>query len=156
MHQCGSTEGFGLAFISKRPKSGDGASLGASVRNACIMWFVRIGTRLTFVLLLALTPVLAAYTYWSMQRSTRTYVNDLKRETRAISRGLTPALENDIQNNEWEQVQDIFQRIGTDGTVSALFGRDGASWYALRDFPPDLVPAHDTFELSHSSRLRKN
>ncbi len=150
MHQCGSTEGLGLAFISKQPKSGDGASLGASVRNACIMWFVRIGTRLTFVLLLALTPVLAAYTYWSVQRSTRTYINDLKRETRAITRGLTPALENDIQNSEWDQVQDIFQRIRTEGTESALFRRDGSSWYALRDFPPDLVPAHNTFELSHS------
>jgi len=60
------------------------------------------------VLLLALTPVLVAYTYWSVQRSTRTYVNDLKRETRAMTRGLTLALENDIRNNEWDQVQTFF------------------------------------------------
>jgi signal transduction histidine kinase len=114
------------------------------------MRFVRIGTRLTFVLLLALTPVLAAYTYWSVQRSTRTYVNDLKRETRAITRGLTPALENDLQHNEWDQLENIFQRIDTDGTVSALFAKDGTSRFAMRDFPPGLAPARATFELAHS------
>jgi hypothetical protein len=47
------------------------------------MWFVRVGTRVTFVLLLALTPAVVAYTYWSVERSTRPYINDLKRETRA-------------------------------------------------------------------------
>jgi signal transduction histidine kinase len=150
VYQCGSTEGVGLAFIRKPPKFGHSANVDGSERDTCIMRFVRIGTRLTFVLLLALTPVLVAYTYWSMQRSTRTYVNDLKRETRAITRGLTPALENDIRKNEWDEVKDIFRRIDADGTAIALFAGDGTTWYALRDFPPDLVPARKALELSHS------
>jgi signal transduction histidine kinase len=150
VHRCGSTDGLRLAFISRRPAFQYADSVGSRAWHACIMRFVRIGTRLTFVLLLALTPVLAAYTYWSVQRSTRTYVNDLKRETRAITRGLTPALENDLQRNEWDQIENIFQRIDTDGTVSALFARDGTSRFAMRDFPPGLAPARATFELAHS------
>jgi hypothetical protein len=144
VYQCGTTKSLALAFIRKQPKFGHSANVDASEGDTCIMRFVRIGTRLTFVLLLALTPVLVAYTYWSMQRSTRTYVNDLKRETRAITRGLTPALENDIRKNEWDEVKDIFRRIGADGTAIALFGGDGTTWYALRDFPPDLVPARES------------
>lgn len=31
---------------------------------------VKVGTRLTLVLLLALTPVVAIYTYWSVARPT--------------------------------------------------------------------------------------
>ena len=50
------------------------------------MWVMRVGTRVTFVLLLALTPAVATYTYWSVQRSTRTYITDLK--SLARERGL--------------------------------------------------------------------
>jgi CHASE3 domain sensor protein len=64
---------------------------------------VKVGTRLTLVLLLALTPVIAFYTYWSATRSTRTYIDDLERETRATSRALVPALENDLRTREWDQ-----------------------------------------------------
>ncbi|MGD0075547.1 MAG: hypothetical protein ABSD31_14575 [Candidatus Binataceae bacterium] len=35
---------------------------------------MRIGTRLTLVLLLCIMPVLAAYTYWTVERS-NVYVN---------------------------------------------------------------------------------
>jgi HAMP domain-containing protein len=68
---------------------------------------VKVGTRLTLVLLLALTPVIAFYTYWSATRSTRTYIDDLERETRATSRALVPALENDLRTREWDQIDDV-------------------------------------------------
>src|SRR5258708_37893746 len=111
------------------------------------MWFVRVGTRVKFVLLLALTPAVAAYTYWSVQRSTRTYINDLKRETHSTTRGLAPALENEIRQGQWDQIQSIFERISTEGTERALFGRDGKHWYAHHAFPPELIPTSNAFEL---------
>src|SRR5882672_3632658 len=112
------------------------------------MWFVRVGTRVTFVLLLVLTPAIAAYTYWSVQRSTRTYINDLKRETRATTRGLAPALENEIAQGQQDQIRSVFERISTEGTESALFGRDGKLWYAPHDFPSELIPTSKEFEFS--------
>src|SRR5258705_5885101 len=114
------------------------------------MWFVRVGTRVTFVLLLVLTPAIAAYTYWSVQRSTRTYINDLKRETRATTRGLAPALENEIRQGQSEQIRNVFERISKEGTESALFSQDGKLWYAPHDFPPELIPSSKEFVLAKS------
>ena len=78
---------------------------------------VKVGTRLTLVLLLALTPVVAVYTYWSVARSTRTYIDDLKRETRASTRALVPAVENDLREHEWDQIHDVLRRMSRDGTT---------------------------------------
>ena len=101
------------------------------------MWVVRVGTRVTFVLLLALTPAVATYTYWSVQRSTRTYITDLKRETHATTRGLAPSLENEIKEGRWDQIRSVLERISTEGTQSLLFGVDGKPFYAPHDFPSD-------------------
>ncbi len=114
------------------------------------MWFVRVGTRVTFVLLLALTPVVATYTYWSVQRSTRTYINDLQREIRATTRGLAPALENESREGRWDQIRDVLARISTEGTESALLGRDGKLWYAPHDFPSELIPNSHEFDRANS------
>jgi two-component system, NtrC family, sensor kinase len=114
------------------------------------MWFVRVGTRVTFVLLLALTPAVATYTYWSVQRSTRTYITDLKRETHATTRGLAPALENEIKEGRWDQVRSVLARISTEGTESALFGLDGKPYYAPHNFSPELIPTSQEFERASS------
>jgi signal transduction histidine kinase len=104
----------------------------------------------TFVLLLALTPAVATYTYWSVERSTRTYITDLKRETHATTRGLAPALENEIKEGRWDQVRSVLARISTEGTESALFGVDGKPFYAPHNFPPELIPASQEFERASS------
>jgi two-component system, NtrC family, sensor kinase len=114
------------------------------------MWFVRVGTRVTFVLLLALAPAVATYTYWSVQRSTRTYINDLKRETRATTRGLAPALENEIGEGRCDQVRSVLARISTEGTESALLGRDSKLSYAPHDFPSELIPNSQEFARASS------
>ena len=114
------------------------------------MWSVRVGTRVTFVLLLALTPAVATYTYWSVQRSTRTYITDLKRETHATTRGLAPAMENEIREGRWDQVRSVLARISTEGTESALFGLDGKPFYAPQDFPAELIPTSQQFERASS------
>ena len=105
---------------------------------------------MTFVLLLALTPAVATYTYWSVQRSTRTYITDLKRETHATTRGLAPALENEIREGRWDQVRSVLARISTEGTESALFGLDGKLWYAPNDFPSELIPNSQQFKRASS------
>ena len=56
---------------------------------------MKIGTRLTIVLLLCLMPVLAAYTYWSVERS-NVYVNELKQSARAVSSGVAPSVDEEV------------------------------------------------------------
>jgi signal transduction histidine kinase len=114
------------------------------------MWFVRVGTRVTFVLLLVLTPAVVAYTYWSVHRSTRAYINDLKRETRATTRGLAPALEHEIRQGQWDQIGSVLERFSADDNESALFGPNGNLWYAPHDFPSELIPTAKEFELCNS------
>ena len=82
---------------------------------------MKIGTRLTLLLLLALTPEVAVYTYWTVERSAAHYLNDLKQESpRAIALGLVPAIENDLRAREWDQIGDIFRRMRPDGIAAAL------------------------------------
>jgi len=118
--------------------------------HVAIMAPVKVGTRLTLVLLLALTPTVALYTYWSATRSTRTYIDDLKRETRATSRALVPALENDIRAGEWDQIDDVLQRMSVEGTLGALFSPESKPMYTATGFPSGLVPSTDKFSLSAS------
>ena len=114
------------------------------------MMAVKVGTRLTLVLLLVLTPVVAIYTYWSVERSTRTYINDLKRETRASTRALVPAIENDLNDREWDQIRNVLKRMSRDGTLSALFSNEGELWLARPGFPRELAPERPEFNQSNS------
>jgi two-component system, NtrC family, sensor kinase len=100
---------------------------------------VRIGRRLVFVLLLALTPVLALYTYWSIQWSRQNYIADLKRETRATMRGIVPVLASYARHGHWRQLDELLQRMSTDGTEAALLKGNGELWYAAADFPRPLI-----------------
>jgi two-component system NtrC family sensor kinase len=102
---------------------------------------MRIGRRLTVVLWLVVTPVLVAHTYWRIHRSTNTYLNNLRRETRAASQSLVPALENDIHAGERDQVRDVLQRGSIEGTIAAVFHLDGTFWSGPRDMPKELTSA---------------
>jgi hypothetical protein len=61
---------------------------------------VKIGTRQTLAMLSCVAPVLAGYLYFSISHSTQVYVDDLKRETRATTRALQAALEEDIAEGD--------------------------------------------------------
>jgi len=104
---------------------------------------LKVGTRLIIALLLVLLPVMAGYMYWSVTRSTRTYVYELQRESRATARSLGAALEDDIRTDEWDQVHDVLERIRVDGTEAAVFSLDGQLWYALAGFPERLKMTPD-------------
>ena len=69
------------------------------------MGAVKIGRRLILVLLLALTPVVAVYTYWSVRWSGQNYIADLKRETRATMRGIAPILSGYVQQKDAHMVK---------------------------------------------------
>lgn len=72
---------------------------------------MRVGTRLTLVLLTAVTPVLVCYSYWTVGRSASIYQNDVRREIRATSRSLAPAMVNDVATREWDQIEDVMRRM---------------------------------------------
>ena len=72
--------------------SDDGKATGSRVFRSYDGVSVRVpeGTvaiPVTLVLLLCVLPVLAAYTYWTVEHS-NVYVNELKQSARAVSSGL--------------------------------------------------------------------
>ena len=101
---------------------------------------MRIGTRLTLVLMLCVMPVLAAYTYWSVAQS-NVYVNELKQSARAISSGVAPAVSEEVAAQEWNKIDDAFRKMNAAGTRSALLRKDGTLWRSNPDFPAELVDA---------------
>lgn len=103
------------------------------------MAMMKVGTRLTLALLLALTPVLLGYMYWTVHRSSLVYMNDLKRDIRATSRSLAPAMENDVLQKEWDEVADLLRRMTDDGTVIALLKQNGTVWLASDTANTEIV-----------------
>jgi two-component system NtrC family sensor kinase len=102
---------------------------------------VKVGTRFIVALLIVLLPVMGVYMYWSVHRSTQSYVADLARESRSTARSLSAAFDDDIRAFEWDQVDDVLQRIRPDGTEAAVFTNDGKLWHALPGFPEGIKPS---------------
>jgi len=113
---------------------------------------MKIGTRLTAGLLLALTPLVAGFTYWHVQRSTRAYIGDLKREIRATANGLSPALASDLEQGEQNQIADILRHVGIDGSTSAVFTAGGRLQTASPGFPQNLIPDAEEFRRAMFNR----
>jgi hypothetical protein len=111
----------------------------ARVLLVCIMDTVRIGRRLVLVLLLAMTPVVAIYTYWSAQWSSRNYIGDPKRETSATTRALAPVVAGYIKRGQWPQVHEMLRRMSADETEGAVLQPNGKLWYAVDALPRDLI-----------------
>ncbi len=103
---------------------------------------VKIGTRLTLVLLLCIMPVLAAYTYWAAERSS-VYVNELKQSARAASDGWAISVDEEVNAQKWDTIRDTLRKMDAEGTRGALLRKDGKLWYALPDFPQELIAVAD-------------
>ncbi|MGH7923285.1 MAG: sensor histidine kinase [Candidatus Binatus sp.] len=101
---------------------------------------MRIGTRLTLVLLLCVMPVVAAYTYWSIAWS-NVYLNEMKQSARTVSSGVAPAVDEGVIAQEWDKIDDAFRKMDAEGTRSALLRKDGTLWRSSPDFPAALVDA---------------
>jgi signal transduction histidine kinase len=106
---------------------------------------MKIGTRLALVLLTVLTPIVVLYTSFNFQLSSRVYLDNLQRETRATTRGLRAALFNDIETQEWDQVRSVLQQIRDQGTEAVMFKPDRTLWFALPAFPKQLLPDPKAF-----------
>lgn len=103
---------------------------------------MKIGTRLTIVLLLALSPIIAAFTYWNAHRSTQMHINDLKRDIRATTRSLTPTMENDLLHEEVSEVKEVIRRMSVDQMLVAVLKPDGNIWYQPESLPFSLAGIH--------------
>jgi signal transduction histidine kinase len=101
---------------------------------------LKIGTRLTIILMLCVMPVVAAYTYWTVAQS-NLYVNELKQSARAISSGLAPSVDDELVAQAFDKIGDSFRKMDAEGTRSAILRKDGTLWYSLPDFPAELVDA---------------
>ncbi len=99
---------------------------------------MKIGTRLTVVLMLCVMPILAAYTYWSVEHS-NAYVNLLRQSARAFGSGLAPAVSDEVAAQEWNKIDEAFREMDAAGTQSALLRKDGTLWHSNPDFPAELV-----------------
>jgi two-component system, NtrC family, sensor kinase len=101
---------------------------------------VKIATRLTTILLLCVIPVLGGYMYFNVHQSTRAYVEDLKRETRATTRALQAALGPDIDLREWADIKSVLARVRQDDVAAAVFDLDGKPMFVPDGFPIQPVP----------------
>jgi two-component system NtrC family sensor kinase len=111
---------------------------------------VKIGTQLTLVLLLCVMPVVAAYTYWSVEQS-NVYVNVLRQSARAVSSGIAPSVDEEVIAQQWDKIDDAFRKMDAEGTRSALLRKDGTLWHSLPDFPSELVDAARVQLAQHQS-----
>jgi len=106
---------------------------------------MKIGTRLALILLTVLTPIVVLYTSFNFRLSSRVYLDNLQRETRATTRSLRAALFNDIKAQEWDQVRSVLQQIREQGTEAVVFKPDRTLWFALPAFPKQLLPDPKAF-----------
>src|SRR5579862_2880752 len=81
---------------------------------------------------------MGGYMYWSIHHSTQSYINDLARESRSTARTISASFDDDIRVGEWDQVDDVLQRIRPDGTEGAVFTNEGKLEHALPGFPDAL------------------
>src|ERR1700693_5798118 len=95
-------------------------------------------------------PVLAAYTYWSVERS-NVYVNELRQSARAVSSGVAPSVDEEVIAQEWDKIGDAFRKMDAEGTRSALLRKDGTLWYSIPGFPGELVKAAQLQIAQHRS-----
>jgi two-component system, NtrC family, sensor kinase len=101
---------------------------------------MQIGTRLTVVLLLLVTPVVAGYTWWSINSSSRLYSQDVRRESRAFTLGLAPIIESYLKDGKRQELEALFKHLRETGNVSALLRADRTPWYGSPELPSGLLP----------------
>lgn len=106
---------------------------------------MKIGTRLALILLTVLTPIVVLYTSFNFQLSSRVYIDNLQRETRATARSLRAAVFNDIEAQEWERVRSLLLQMRDQGTEAVMFKPDRTLWFGLPAFPKQLLPDPQAF-----------
>ncbi|HLW72307.1 MAG TPA: HAMP domain-containing sensor histidine kinase [Candidatus Binataceae bacterium] len=96
---------------------------------------MKVGTRLTLMMLAFLGPVGLVYTFVTLRSTTLIFAEDLRAEAKIAQRALNASLTPDVQQGEWDEVHYIMAAIGSDDLVAALLDKSGRIRFALRGFP---------------------
>src|SRR6516164_2139474 len=96
---------------------------------------MKIGTRLTLMMLLCLAPAALGFSLMTALTAGSTFSEELKRETRIAQRGLNAALTADVEQGEWDEVRYIISEMGSEDLVAALLDDSAKLRFALPRFP---------------------
>ena len=101
---------------------------------------MKIGTRLTLMMLLCLAPAALGFSLMTALTAGSTFSEELKRETRIAQRGLNAALTADVEQGEWDEVRYIISEMGSEDLVAALLDDSAKLRFALPRFPIQAPP----------------
>ncbi len=104
---------------------------------------MKIATRLTWVLLFCVVPVLAVYMLVSIHQTTHGYIEQMTLEARATTRALVDSVRLEIAEEDWSDIRGLFEQVHTDQVAAAIFAPDGAPMLMLPDFPIHPSPPLD-------------
>jgi len=96
---------------------------------------MKVGTRVTLMMLLWLTPITLVYFYINVRSAGVFFSEQLKTETRITQRALNAALTPDVEQREWDEVRYIISEMGSENLVAALLDEQGKLRFALSSFP---------------------
>jgi two-component system, NtrC family, sensor kinase len=100
---------------------------------------MKVGTRLTMVLLLCVMPVLAIYMTLTVRAHSETYIQDLERATRATASIFEAGVEPDVADRDWSSVARSLLLTRKYGVEAAVFDINGKASLSLPNFA--LKPA---------------
>jgi signal transduction histidine kinase len=101
---------------------------------------MRVGTRLTLMMLLCLAPVALGYTLITAHAAGNIFSHELKEETRIAQRALNAALTADVEQREWDEIRYIISELGSEDLIAALLDEHGKLRFALPSFPIEPPP----------------
>jgi signal transduction histidine kinase len=96
---------------------------------------MKVGTRLTLMMLLWLAPITLVYTFVTAHTAGILFSHELKAETRIAQRALNASLTPDVEQHEWDEVRYILSEMGGEDLVAALLDDRGKLLFALPSFP---------------------
>ena len=96
---------------------------------------MKVGTRLTLMMLLWLAPITLVYTFVTAHMAGLLFSRELKAETRIAQRALNASLTPDVEQHEWDEVRYILSEMGGEDLVAALLDDRGKLLFALPSFP---------------------
>lgn len=101
---------------------------------------MRVGTRLTLMMLLWLAPITLGFTLVTAGSAGSIFSQELKAETRIAQHALNASLTPDVEQHEWDEVRYILSEMGGEDLIAALLDDSGKLRFALSSFPIEPPP----------------
>src|SRR5215469_14532244 len=96
---------------------------------------MKVGTRLTLMMLLWLAPITLAYFCVNVRLAGALFSEEIKAETRIAQRALNASLTPDVEQREWDEVRYILSEMGGENLVAALLDEQAKLRFASSSFP---------------------